>query len=321
MSSNQDKLFAQSTIPNPDSKSSSIDGEKTAKDITASLTPSILDKQDPSSSSKQKSESDLQSYSNTKISEPTSKNISSYQESSDMALPVQISHRQQAMMLISQVLNKLPRKILTEDNFTLWSSFIRTELKSLFLADYLKSDTLKTEDSQLDDEVCRACITSWMLGTMDDVNRSRFEPKITSYTDDGPETDNLPAKLWKAVNSHHLGRSEELRLLLERSLNMIVQPLNQPLLTHIEIFQTAVTKYKTAGGKMSDKDLGRELLISLNNSYFQDAKELAILGVKEYDKVVTELKKRLDAVAMLTKNRMKQKDTFFVILEAFKKDC
>lgn len=209
---------------------------------------------------------------------------------------------QQQAMTLGQVLNKLPNKILDDENFPLWSSFIRTGLKSYFLAGYLKSDTVKIENSQFNDEVCRAVITTWMLGNMDDVNRSRFEPKITIYTtEDGPETQDLPAKLWKAVNEHHSSRSEELKLLLERSLNLIVQPVNLPLLSHIENFQTAVTKYKTAGGQMSDEDLGRKLLISLNNRYFQNAKEIAILGIKEYDKVVSELKKRLDAVAMLTR--------------------
>ncbi|KAG0139884.1 hypothetical protein CROQUDRAFT_100913 [Cronartium quercuum f. sp. fusiforme G11] len=91
---------------------------------------------------------------------------------------------------------------------------------------------------------------------MDNVNRSCFKPKITEYTDDSPETLDLPAKLWKAINDHH------------------------------------------SGGQMSDEDLGQKLLISLNNHYFQDAKEIAIPGIKEYDKVVSELKKRLDAVAM-----------------------
>jgi hypothetical protein len=100
-----------------------------------------------------------------------------------------------------------------------------------------------------------------MIGTIDDVNQSRFEPKTTIYTYDVPETQNLPAKLWKAVNLHHSGRSEELQLLLERSLNMmIVQPSKMPLLAHIKNFQTAVTKYKSAGGSCLKRILVKSYL-------------------------------------------------------------
>ncbi|KAG0148036.1 hypothetical protein CROQUDRAFT_25931, partial [Cronartium quercuum f. sp. fusiforme G11] len=48
---------------------------------------------------------------------------------------------------------------------------------------------------------------------MDSTNRARFEPKITRYTDIGPEIQDLPAKLWGAVVDYHASRSAELRLL------------------------------------------------------------------------------------------------------------
>jgi hypothetical protein len=216
--------------------------------------------------------------------------------------PNELSPQQQSILLTQTLARSV--KFLTDNNYILWASFIRTGLKSMFLSNYLNSDEIKMEDSHFDDGVSRACITTWILNNMDDLNRARFEPKITIYKDSGPDTQNLPAKLWKAITTHHSSRTKEHCLLLEQSLNLIVQGPNLPLLTHLQHFQDAVTKYKTAGGQMSDEDLGRKLLISLNNQYFQDAKEIAISGVKDYDKVVFELKKRVDVVTMLTNGPM-----------------
>ncbi|KAG0144019.1 hypothetical protein CROQUDRAFT_134655 [Cronartium quercuum f. sp. fusiforme G11] len=102
----------------------------------------------------------------------------------------------------------------------------------------------------------------------------------------------LPAKLWKLINIHHVARSAELVLLYEQVLNSLQQGHNQTLPIHTENFEKAVNRFKSAGREMTDAELGRKLMMSLNSTYFQDAREISLKGI-------TELQKQLQVDAML----------------------
>ncbi|KAG0149317.1 hypothetical protein CROQUDRAFT_40076 [Cronartium quercuum f. sp. fusiforme G11] len=124
--------------------------------------------------------------------------------------------KQKHAMVINQALSKIIlTKPLSDENFMMWSSEILAGLGSYYYIDYIESDEFKMEGGDIIDEVSRKCITMWMLHQMDTVNQSHFEPEITLYTDNGPQTQDLPAKLWKSINDHHVARSEELCLLYE----------------------------------------------------------------------------------------------------------
>lgn len=176
--------------------------------------------------------------------------------------------KQQLAIMINQALSKItPQELLTDENFFTWSSDIRTGLGSYYYSDYLESDHTKDEAGSFIHEVSRKCITAWLLRQMDKENRARFEPKITIYSETGLKTEDLPAKLWKAINDHHAARSEELILLAEQSLNKINQTPNTPLNTHMQNFQNTLNLFKSLGGNLSENEIGRKLLISLNSSY------------------------------------------------------
>ncbi|KAG0151772.1 hypothetical protein CROQUDRAFT_129878 [Cronartium quercuum f. sp. fusiforme G11] len=119
------------------------------------------------------------------------------------------------------------------------------------------------------------------------------------HTEIGPETQDLPAKLWKIINDHHAAKSAKLILLYEQALNSIQQGQNQSLPNHTENFNKAVNKFKSIGGKMEDADLGRKLMMSLNSTYFHDTREISLKGITSYDEVLTELRKRLQVDSML----------------------
>ncbi|KAG0144858.1 hypothetical protein CROQUDRAFT_94533 [Cronartium quercuum f. sp. fusiforme G11] len=115
--------------------------------------------------------------------------------------PFGASKQQQALHL-NQALSKIgPNSLLTDENYISWASEVRVGLDSLYLTDYLKSDETKMEEDNqsVHQEVARMCIVAWLLHQMDPANRARFEPKITTYSDIGPEIQDLPAKLWKEV--------------------------------------------------------------------------------------------------------------------------
>ncbi|KAG0140585.1 hypothetical protein CROQUDRAFT_136598 [Cronartium quercuum f. sp. fusiforme G11] len=74
------------------------------------------------------------------------------------------------------------------------------------------------------------------------------------------------------------------------------------LLDHIYAFQAAAIRYKGAGGKMSEDNLGQKLLISVNNENFADSREITVKGIKGYNNIVTKFKKWLVADRMLHHN-------------------
>ncbi|KAG0140850.1 hypothetical protein CROQUDRAFT_136462 [Cronartium quercuum f. sp. fusiforme G11] len=165
---------------------------------------------------------------------------------------------------VHNALSKIgPENLPSDDNYTLCSSEIKTRLDSWYCAKYLKNDDIKDDEGSIIHEVAKKYRWIPRIGL-------NLKQKITSYSNTGPKTDSLPANLWAAVVEHHSGRSTELRLLYEKALNLITQSASTPLPTHLENFQAAVTKFRGAGGVISEDDLGQELLISLKAAHFQN---------------------------------------------------
>lgn len=203
--------------------------------------------------------------------------------------------------MINQALSRIiPQEPLSDDNLFTWASDIRTGLGSYYYSDYIMSDNLKDESGSFTHEVSRKCITAWILRQMKKENRSRFEPKITTYTGTGPVIQDRPAKPWSEINDHHAARLEELVLLAEQSLNKINQSESTPLNVHMHNFQQALNLFKSLGGNLSENEIGQKLLISLSLLYYRDARDISVLGISYYDGVVKQLKRRLTTEAFLS---------------------
>ncbi|KAG0145518.1 hypothetical protein CROQUDRAFT_93766 [Cronartium quercuum f. sp. fusiforme G11] len=188
------------------------------------------------------------------------------------------------VIYVNQALSKIaPKNLLNDPNLYIRSSEIRDGLDLFDYEEYLKSDDIKDEEESIIHEVVMKCITTWLLQQMDAPNRTRFEPKICR---------------------HHAGRSNELRFLLEREPNLIIQAPSTPLPGHLETFPIAATKYMGAGGNITEEVLGQKLLIFLNDSHFENAKAVADANISKYNEVLAALKKGMSTVAMLRRNRI-----------------
>lgn len=208
--------------------------------------------------------------------------------------------QQQLAVLTNQAVSKIiAQEPLSDTNFCTCSLDIRTGLGSYYYSDYLESDETKDKPGAFVHKLSRKCFTAWILRQMDKENGARFEPKITSYSKQGSKILDLPAKLWSKLNEYHAARSEELILLAEQSLNKIVQAANTPLNIHMQNFQSALNMFKSLGGILSNNEIGRKLLISLNPSYYRDARDILVLGILDYNEVVIQLKQRLTTETFL----------------------
>lgn len=213
------------------------------------------------------------------------------------------SYKQQLASHVTQSLSRVgPHVLLSNSNYHTWSSEVRNGLSSLFYEEYLTTDkeepTVDTRTLETN-TVIRRCLVAWLLRQMDPQNRLLFEPTITEYTSTGPSTLDLPARLWQAVDSHYASCTEETKMILNKALSDVKQGPSEPILDHIGKFQNALNLFRLASGHIDEDELGRKLLMSINNDSFDDARDIANRGIIKYQDVLSELRRRVMTDEML----------------------
>lgn len=207
--------------------------------------------------------------------------------------------------IASSMVNTLSKILITEKlndtNYPNWSSEITIGVKSLSLGSFLLSDKDESStdaDLRLFNEVVRETLTTWMISKLDQPNRNRFEPSITSDTALGPEIDSTPSKLWFKIRDHHAPRTPAHQMLLRRLLFGLTQGTS-PLPKHLDEFHRLYTSFGNSGGKIGSVELGQQLLMSLNSDWIKVAEDIADSNKFEYHSVVTALNVRITNRALL----------------------
>lgn len=221
--------------------------------------------------------------------------------STSTPLPLALGNpKQQLAALVSQSLKGItPQDAVTVSNYASWSSEIQNGLASLFFDHYLTSNKAESGNNaatKATNEVIRRCLVSWLLWQMDVDNCLRFEPSVTKYLSNGPISHPMPARLWKALDTYYASRTEETKMILNSRLSNLKEgPLD--LKTHLIKFHEAVHAFRLASGVITEDDLGRKLLMSMNN--FKEARTIANMGIISYTNVILELWKRINTAKML----------------------
>ncbi|KAG0141531.1 hypothetical protein CROQUDRAFT_98677, partial [Cronartium quercuum f. sp. fusiforme G11] len=208
-------------------------------------------------------------------------------ESPTMSMPpAPESKRDQAKSWNLTFSRIVPLNPLSATNSTKWINWVKEKTSSMFLEDFLKTDTDEKGISQAEsdtNDVIRKVLTAWMLEHMDISNHDQFKAKITQYTESGPEVLSLPSKLFSAIEKHYIDRSSLNQLIQRNALDQMKQGAKENLLTYLDSYQNAIINLRESGSTIDDNELGQKLLASLQPSHFRDAKDILKNGITAYD--------------------------------------